>query len=344
MFGEISATPSIDELRAHRSARPEPTPGGTPDRVGTVSDLLSEPLGMDANATTERRLLVPALAASAPGPRRHRAGPALPIGILLYLASVGIIATATVGVLFGIGFSLLVQPTDAMGAGAGTRSYGSEVELLLSSVVSRFFSDTTPADSKVVSVPIRPEVPRSAAVAALPAVPAAQPWPARRTSPPERSGAAPPSALGSAYASEPGDAPAGEETKRPAAPGAANDAAAPVLPASDPPSSSAVVVATPAAPDLDLPTVDVAEFLARGDSYLFKGDITSARLFYERAADAGSGQGAMRLGATFDPNFLGRTGLIGTRGDQAKADTWYRRARSLGAAEAAREPKGRETK
>jgi TPR repeat protein len=88
--------------------------------------------------------------------------------------------------------------------------------------------------------------------------------------------------------------------------------------------------------------VDIAEFLARGDSYLLVGDITSARLFYERAADAGSGQGAMRLGATLDPSFLSRAGLIGTRGDQAKADTWYRRARSLGAAEAASELKGRE--
>jgi hypothetical protein len=343
MFGQISATPPIDELRARRGARPEPTPRGIPDRVGSVSDLLAEPPGMDSDAATEQPLSVPASVASSPVPRGRRAGPALPIGILLYLASVGIVATATVGVLFGIGFSLL-QPPDVVNAGAGTRSHGSEVELLLSSIVSRFFGDIAPADSKVVPVPIRPEVPRSAAVAALPAVPAAQPLPPRRTSPTERSGAAPPSAVGSAYASESGDAPTGEEAKQPAAPGAANDAAAPVLPAADPPSSSAVPVATAVPPGPDLPTLDIAEFLARGDSYLLIGDVTSARLFYERAADAGSGPGAMRLGVTFDPNFLGRAGLVGTRGDQAKADTWYRRARSLGAAEAARELKGRETK
>jgi TPR repeat protein len=90
--------------------------------------------------------------------------------------------------------------------------------------------------------------------------------------------------------------------------------------------------------------VDVAELLARGDGYLGKGDVTSARLFYERAADAGSRQGAMRLGATFDPNFLGRAGLAGTRGDESRADMWYRRARGLGAAEAEREPKGLEIK
>jgi TPR repeat protein len=84
--------------------------------------------------------------------------------------------------------------------------------------------------------------------------------------------------------------------------------------------------------------------LARGDGYLGKGDVTSARLYYERAADAGSRQAAMRLGATFDANFLGRAGLAGTRGDQARADMWYRRARGLGTAEAASEPKGQETK
>jgi hypothetical protein len=344
MFGEISATPLIDELRARRSARREPTPRGIPDRVGSGSDLLAEPPGMDSDAATEQPLPVPASVASAPVPRGRHAGPALPIGILLYLASVGIVATATVGVLFGIGFSLLVQPPGAVSAGAGTRNYGSEVELLLSSIVSRFFGDTAPADTKVVPVPIRPEVPRSAAVAALPAAPTAQPTAARLTSASEKSGVAPPSAVGSAYASEAGDAPIGEGAKQPAVPAATNDAAAPVLPPPEPPSSSAVSVASGAPLGRELPAADIAEFLARGDSYLHIGDITSARLFYERAADAGSGQGAMRLGATFDPNFLGRAGLIGTRGDQARADIWYRRARSLGAAEAAREPKGRETK
>jgi hypothetical protein len=31
------------------------------------------------------------------------------------------------------------------------------------------------------------------------------------------------------------------------------------------------------------------------------GDITSARLFYERAADAGDAQAVVKLGQTFDP-------------------------------------------
>ena len=343
MFGEISAIPSIDEPRAQRSRSPDPTLPGIPARAGSISDLFGKLPGTGANAATEQRLPVPASAASEPASPGHRAGSALPIGILLYLASVGIVATATVGVLFGIGFSLLVQqPTDAISTGAGARSYGSDVELLLSSIVSRFFGDTAPEDGKVVPVPIRPEVPRSAAVAALPAALVAQPLAASRTSSREKSGAAPPSAISNAYGR--GEAPTGEEPERPAARGTTNDPAAPGLPALEPPPVSAVPTAVSAPPAPDLPTVDIAEFLARGDSYLRVGDVTSARLFYERAADAGSGQGAMRLGATFDPNFLGRSGLNGTRGDQTKADTWYRRARGLGAAEAAREPKGRETR
>ena len=49
--------------------------------------------------------------------------------------------------------------------------------------------------------------------------------------------------------------------------------------------------------------------MARGDSFLGAGDIASARLFYERAADAGDGHAALRLGATFDPDFLDRAGM-----------------------------------
>jgi hypothetical protein len=76
-----------------------------------------------------------------------------------------------------------------------------------------------------------------------------------------------------------------------------------------------------------------AALVARGDKFLGVGDIASARLFYERAADAGNGAAALRLGATFDPNVLGRAGVPGS--DPAQAAAWYRRARDLGEAGAA---------
>jgi hypothetical protein len=84
-----------------------------------------------------------------------------------------------------------------------------------------------------------------------------------------------------------------------------------------------------------LSATEVAALLTRGDAFLSAGDLASARLFYERAADAGDSAAALRLGATFDPNFLGRVGVRGDPGDPAQAESWYRRARDLGDAAAA---------
>jgi hypothetical protein len=79
---------------------------------------------------------------------------------------------------------------------------------------------------------------------------------------------------------------------------------------------------------------NVAALLTRGDALLSVGDVASARLFYERAVDAGGGLAAIRLGETFDPLFLDRVHLSGVRGDPSVALFWYRRARDLGAADA----------
>jgi hypothetical protein len=62
----------------------------------------------------------------------------------------------------------------------------------------------------------------------------------------------------------------------------------------------------PASPPM---AAEIAELLARGDSFVVIGDLASARVFYERAASAGDGRAALRMGTTFDPAFLRRTGL-----------------------------------
>ena len=77
--------------------------------------------------------------------------------------------------------------------------------------------------------------------------------------------------------------------------------------------------------------VEVTTLLARGDWLFATGDVDSARLLYERAAQAGDAQGAVRLGQTFDPVFLDRAHLRETRADPGMAVFWYRRARDLGA-------------
>jgi hypothetical protein len=79
---------------------------------------------------------------------------------------------------------------------------------------------------------------------------------------------------------------------------------------------------------------EIRALLVRGDSLIAKGDVASARLFYERAAEAGDGQAALRLGESYDPAFLARARLSGVRGDALAAARWYRRAHELGTTEA----------
>jgi hypothetical protein len=71
--------------------------------------------------------------------------------------------------------------------------------------------------------------------------------------------------------------------------------------------------------------------LARGDGLFVLGDLSSARMLYERAANAGHGLAALRLGESYDPAFLARARFISARADAAVAAYWYQRARELGA-------------
>jgi len=72
----------------------------------------------------------------------------------------------------------------------------------------------------------------------------------------------------------------------------------------------------------------------KGDEQLGEGNIAAARLFYERAADAGLAEGAMALAGTFDAQELARLGVRGIQPDPKQARRWYERARELGANDA----------
>jgi hypothetical protein len=83
-----------------------------------------------------------------------------------------------------------------------------------------------------------------------------------------------------------------------------------------------------------VPTFSAAEtagLLARGDWLFATGDVSAARLLYERAADAGEARAAVRLGESFDPFYLDGSHLRGLQGDRDMALFWYRHARDLGA-------------
>jgi hypothetical protein len=116
-------------------------------------------------------------------------------------------------------------------------------------------------------------------------------------------------------------------------------AAAPAPLVSDTPPTVAMIgpatpPAEPRASTLKRSAGEISSLLTRGDSLFGGRDVTSARLYYERAADAGDAQAALRLGETYDPAFLALARLNEVRGDPVVATRWYRRARELGNPEA----------
>lgn len=74
--------------------------------------------------------------------------------------------------------------------------------------------------------------------------------------------------------------------------------------------------------------------MERGNQQLGEGNISAARLFYERAADEGLAKGAMALAGTYDASELAQLKVRGVPPDPAQARHWYERARQLGATEA----------
>jgi hypothetical protein len=76
---------------------------------------------------------------------------------------------------------------------------------------------------------------------------------------------------------------------------------------------------------------EIAGLLARGDWLFATGDVASARLLYERAADAGEVRASVKLGETFDPDYPDGSHPRGLHGDRDMAVFWYRHARDLGA-------------
>ena len=81
---------------------------------------------------------------------------------------------------------------------------------------------------------------------------------------------------------------------------------------------------------------EVAGLLKRAKSLLAVGDIASARLLLERAADAQEAEAALMLGTTYDPLIVGNQDMRSIMADPAMARQWYQKAAALGSNDARR--------
>jgi len=102
------------------------------------------------------------------------------------------------------------------------------------------------------------------------------------------------------------------------------------MPAADKP---ATVAARPTAPEA-LGDPELARLISRASLLLSQGNVGTARIVLERAAETGSAPALFALAETYDPATLAAWGTFGTQGDVAKARELYAKAFAGGVREA----------
>ena len=239
-----------------------------------------------------------------PLPQPHRSRPrAAPQRLLVACALAG-------GVAVGIVGTYLVK--DDLLPGQHTAAPATNLAGL-----GRERAETSPLSANAPTGPARPEAggtlaaapPTGTAPAALVATPPAT----------AGAGSTAASSSGSAGNQPPGQ---GASSETAAAPVVAN--AGPIVPA---PSNAATLGAS-------APSAMIGIAMARGDEALARGDVISARQFYELAASMGLAHAATAVGSTYDPNFVTAGGVRGSFTDTEAAKQWYQKGIAGGDAEA----------
>ncbi len=100
--------------------------------------------------------------------------------------------------------------------------------------------------------------------------------------------------------------------------------------------SAAGPTAVPSQPVHRLDPADIKLLVQQGEQFVAAGDLVTARVVFQRAAEAGDAMGALAMGATYDPIVLAKLGVRGIEADVEKARTWYKKAQDFGSAEAPR--------
>jgi hypothetical protein len=120
------------------------------------------------------------------------------------------------------------------------------------------------------------------------------------------------------------------------APAAPPPAAAAPAPASPFPPALAAAPAAPQPQARHMDPDELAGLMQRAKGFLATGDLMSARLLLERAADSQEADAALLLAQTYDPDVLGTSDVRNITPEPAKARAWYQKAAQLGSADAQR--------
>ena len=89
-------------------------------------------------------------------------------------------------------------------------------------------------------------------------------------------------------------------------------------------------------PTRTLAPAEIELLVKQGQEFAAAGDFVTARVVFQRAAEAGNAVAALAMGASYDPAVLASLGARGVEPDVSKARSWYQRAKDLGLAEASR--------
>jgi hypothetical protein len=81
---------------------------------------------------------------------------------------------------------------------------------------------------------------------------------------------------------------------------------------------------------------EIKLLMKQGEQFAEVGDLVTARLLFQRAAEAGDATAATALGATYDPTVIEKIGVVGISADVEKARFWYQKALNLGSSDAKR--------
>src|SRR5262245_12577649 len=81
---------------------------------------------------------------------------------------------------------------------------------------------------------------------------------------------------------------------------------------------------------------EITLLMKRGEQFIAAGDVVTARIVFQRAAEAGDADAALALGATYDPIVLANLGVAGLGANVEKARIWYQKAENLGSTDATR--------